>query len=201
MAGAPLGLVFATGAFAALGGLTSEQFLTWGWRIPFLAGVLGATTVGAALMVGAVVVSGGLSDRLGRRAVITAGAAFIVVFAVPLFLLVSTRSTLIIFVAVAVAWTGAAAMYGPIGTYMTEIFGANVRYTGASLGYQVGAVLGGGLAPTLAAGLYAAYGIVSVGAYVAVAAVISLLCVTLIRPSRADEQPADRAVSSHAGRP
>ncbi len=77
-----------------------------------------------------------------------------------------------------------AALYGPMAAFLTEMFTTEMRYSGASLGYQLAAVIGGGFAPLIAASLMAGTGTVhSVAAYVAVAGVISVIAVATTHES------------------
>jgi len=64
--------------------------------------------------------------------------------------------------------------YGPQAAYFTELFTTEVRYSGASLGYQIGAILGGALAPTIAVLLWTEFGILFVSVYIMVAALLTL---------------------------
>ena len=68
-------------------------------------------------------------------------------------------------------------MYGPQAAFYTELFSTEVRYSGASLGYQIGAIVGGAFAPTIATILWTEYAIIWVSVYMAIASVASLLCV------------------------
>jgi MFS family permease len=84
------------------------------------------------------------------------GAIFSALFVVPFFLLVGTGQPALVTLAIVVGVTiGHAAMYGPQASFFSELFGARVRYSGASLGYQLASVLAGGLSPMIAAGLLA----------------------------------------------
>jgi len=99
---------------------------------------------------------GALSDKLGRRPVYLFGAIFSALFVGPFFLLVDTGQPVLVGLAIVLAvCVGHAAMYGPQASFFSELFGAKVRYTGASLGYQLASVLGGGLAPLIATALFA----------------------------------------------
>ena len=71
-------------------------------------------------------------------------------------------------------------MYGPQAAFFTELFSTEVRYSGASLGYQIGAILGGAFAPTIATLLWREYDIIWVSVYIAIASGLSLLCVVLL---------------------
>jgi MFS transporter, MHS family, shikimate and dehydroshikimate transport protein len=94
-----------------------------------------------------------LSDRVGRRPVYLGGALFTMLFAFPFFWLVNTEVSYLVWLAVILALIGHSAMYGPQAAFFSELFGTNVRYTGASLGYQVASPLAGGLAPLIASQL------------------------------------------------
>ncbi|GAB3455773.1 MFS transporter [Kineococcus endophyticus] len=102
---------------------------------------------------------GWLSDRVGRRPVYLAGSVLTAVFSVPAFLLFDTGSTALVVGAVVVAVNlGHDSQYGAQGAFFAEQFDDRTRYSGASLGYSIGAVLGGGLTPLVAASLLAAGG-------------------------------------------
>ncbi len=262
MAASPAGAMLATGAFALASGLPDEQFLAWGWRLPFLlsivlvgvglfirlriletpaferikeagaevrlpvveavrehprsvllaAGmnlgfntfifvlftfmlsyattqlglprgvVLQATVVGGAVQIASVLAFSALSDRVGRRPVMLTGAAFLALYAFPLFWLVNTGSAALIFLALAIGFFGSAAIFGPMAAFIAESFDTKVRYSGASLGYQMGAVLGGGLSPFVATALLAWSGGASwsVSVYLVLGALMSLVSVYLL---------------------
>ena len=78
---------------------------------------------------------------------------FLAIFAFPFFWLLETRNLLVVDLAVVIGLIGHAAMYGPQAAFFSELFGTKVRYSGASLGYQLASPLAGGLAPLIATSL------------------------------------------------
>jgi MFS transporter, MHS family, shikimate and dehydroshikimate transport protein len=237
-AGMPIGLLLANGAFMICSQMDESKFLVWGWRVPFLLGILllgvglfirlrvlespvftaiqnespppkmpvlevlrthprnvllamgarfaenaffyiftvfvlsyGATQLGltsstmlngvllgSAVQFFAIPLFGALSDRLGRRPVYLGGAVFLALFAFPFFRMVDSGNNTVIALAITIGLIGHAAMYGPQAAFFSELFGTRVRYTGASLGYQLASPLAGGLAPLIATALLGASG-------------------------------------------
>jgi metabolite-proton symporter len=236
--GAPLGLVLGTVVFGYFSSYPEEQFLSWGWRVPFLFSIvlvaiglfirmkiaespaferikaakqearmpiieaivkhpknmllamgvrfaenglfyiyaafvfayatgvlkvsrpmiLTAVTIAAAIEVFTIPFFGFLSDKLGRRPVYTFGAAFSGLWAFPFFWLMGYKDPWLATLAVAVGLAiGHAAMYGPQGSFLSEMFSARVRYSGASLGYQLASIFAGALTPMVSTWLLKTY--------------------------------------------
>ncbi len=237
--GFPIGLILASGSFALVTKMPEADFLSWGWRIPFLFSIvlvsigsfirlnvsesplflamkekkevqanpiietlfkhpknfliavglkicevswvylltvfvvvyatknlglqkslmLQAIMIAAAIEIISIPLFGYLSDIFGRRPFYFAGAIFTIGFAFPLFWMLELRDPIFVISAIAIALSfGHGLMFGPEATYFPELFGTQVRYTGASLGFQVSAAIGGGLTPILATLLVGYFG-------------------------------------------
>ncbi|WP_083972186.1 MFS transporter [Actinoplanes awajinensis] len=119
---------------------------------------------------------GGLSDRVGRRPVYAAGAIAAAVWSFAFFPLLDTGNTLVIVLTVVVALATHAAMYGPQAAFVAEMFSTRLRYSGASMGYQIAGIFGGALAPIIAIKLVAATGSAfAVSVYVTAALLLTLV--------------------------
>jgi MHS family shikimate/dehydroshikimate transporter-like MFS transporter len=120
---------------------------------------LQAVAIAAFIQLFTIPAFGALSDRLGRRPVYLFGAIFTAIFAFPFFWLIETSlSTLLVLSVVLALSIGHAAMYAPQASFVSELFGTRVRYSGLSLGYQLASVIAGGLSPIIATGLFAKIG-------------------------------------------
>lgn len=116
--------------------------------------VLKAVSLAAVIQMMTLPVYGLLSDFIGRRPVYLFGSLFTAAFAFPFFWFVEKGQTGWLWGAMIIALAiGHAAMYGPQASFFSELFGTRVRYTGASIGYQLSSVIGGGLAPLVATDL------------------------------------------------
>jgi len=265
-AGAPVGVILANIAFISVSSLTTEEdFLSWGWRIPFLisfvlviismyiqlrledtrafkeleasksaepeekrqiksspilealrrypgrislaAGaflsiqvtfyilvafilaygvqttdlsrndILMAVLIGSAVMVPMQFVFSDYSDKNGRKGIFMTGAVLTGLWAFALFPLIDTGSFYLVILGVSGGLMFLGMMYGPQAAFFAELFSTDVRYSGASLGYQIGAIIGGSFAPTIATLLWKNYDIFWVSVYIALASLASMLSV------------------------
>ena len=268
-AGAPVGVILANIAFISVSALTTEEdFLSWGWRIPFLisfvlvlismyiqlrledtkafkeleatksqdqdnrrqiksspilealrrypgrislaAGaflsiqvtfyilvafilaygvqttelsrndILMAVLIGSALMVPTQFVFSDYSDKHGRKGIFMTGAVLTALWSFALFPLIDTGNFYLVIVGVTGGLVFLGMMYGPQAAFFAELFSTEVRYSGASLGYQIGAIIGGSFAPTIATLLWKNYDIFWVSAYIAFASLLSLISVNFL---------------------
>jgi metabolite-proton symporter len=124
---------------------------------------------------------GHLSDRIGRRRMYMIGAAVTGVFGFVYFALLGTLSTTWIFIAIVLSLIPHDMMYGPQAALIAEAFTPRLRYSGASMGYQLASVIAGGPAPLIAAWLFKSYGTgYAIATYIGVCAIISLVTATLM---------------------
>lgn len=263
--GVPLGLLLANAMFLLMVRFTSnEQFLAWGWRIPFLLSIvliglgfyirtavnespafaemkatrkdtraplndimrehkrpviIAAATFLANNMVGyiflsfllsyatstlkmerqtilAIVIAGSVSwlvnilisgwvaDRIGARRIFIIGYGAMLVWSVPFMLMVDTASVPLITIATLILTATLGLSYGAQSALFAGLFPTNVRYSGSSLAYAFGAILGGGFAPFIATWLVLKTGTgLSVGVYMLAMVAISLIASIMIKPS------------------
>jgi len=135
-----------------------------------------------------------LSDRVGRSPVYLAGAVLLGFWAFPLFWLVDTRNVVLITVALLVGQLFLSMMYGPQAALFSEMFSRRVRYSGASIGYQLAAVFAGGLAPIIMVWLLDTTGTsLSVSLYIFAMAALTFFSVYLVTETYEDEMAEDVA--------
>ena len=146
--------------------------------------MLTAVLIAAAIMVPTQFYFSGLSDRLGRKQVYRWGAILTGLWGFALFPLIDTGDTVLICLAITMGLVFLGMQYGPQAAYFTELFTTEVRYSGASLGYQIGAIIGGALAPTIAVLLWDSFGIFYVSVYIAIAAVLTLLSLSQLEETK-----------------
>ena len=131
------------------------------FSLSYLATVLGlprslaliSLSIGLVFNVLTEVFFGGLSDRLGRRAVYGAGVVVTIIWVFAFFVLLDTRQPLLITLAIVVALIAHAMMYGPQAAFITEQFPTRVQFAGSSIGYTLAGIVGGGIAPAIFATL------------------------------------------------
>lgn len=118
--------------------------------------VLAAIMVTSILMPAIIMFTGGRSDSIGRRPLIMIGAGLLMAWAFPFFWLADLASGPMLFLAMFLSSVGQALTYGPLAAFMAELFEPKIRYSGASLAYQLAAVLVSGVAPLVMTWLIAA---------------------------------------------
>jgi MFS family permease len=140
---------------------------------------------------------GALSDRVGRRPLYLFGSVFLLLFSFPFFWLLNTGAAPLVWLAIVLGVNvGHDTMYGPQAAYFSELFGTRVRYSGASLGYQLASVFAGGLAFPVSTWLIGRFDYQSIAIYMAIMALITVVSVLLasetfredIRETRAEER-------------
>ena len=283
--GAPLGLIVANAVFLPMASLPEQQFLSWGWRVPFLASIVivivglfirlrilespgfkraretntivrvpiltalrkypkqivlaagaylssGVTfyvtnvfglsygteqlglqnnTMLTLIIITAVFTTfalpafGALSDRVGRRPTFIAGVVGMGAFAFPWLWLLNTKTYALMLIGFILIFIPYSACYGALAAFFAETFGMRVRYSGFSLGYTLGTIVGSGFAPFIATFLLGRTGTgASVAVYMIVIAVVSAVSAVLLAEtyrSDIEEDPLEReAVVSQGSR-
>jgi MFS family permease len=156
---------------------------------------LNAVLIASAIEFVAIPAWGALSDRVGRRPVYLFGAIGIAVWGYVFFALLDTRSFVLTTLAVTVGLLFHGAMYGPQAAFLSELFGTKVRYSGASVGYQLASILAGGLAPFIATALLREYRSgTPVAIYLTLAGLVSILGILVATETRSRDLDADDAV-------
>ncbi|EJL40041.1 MFS transporter [Brevibacillus agri] len=140
---------------------------------------LNAVTIATLVTTIAIPFMGKLSDKIGRKPLYIGGTIAMMLFAFPYFYMLSTKSALWLTVATVI---GLGILWAPVtavlGTLFSEIFSTNVRYTGVTVGYQLGAALAGGTAPLIATALLSSFNSwVPVALYIVLCGMISLVAI------------------------
>ncbi|MGD2131474.1 MAG: MFS transporter [Maricaulaceae bacterium] len=146
--------------------------------------VLAAVLIASAIQIPTQFWASAFSDKHGRRGIYMVGAALSGVWAFAVFPLIDTGNFYLITLAILVGFVLLGMQYGPQAAFFTELFSTHVRYSGASLGYQIGAILGGALAPTFAVALWTNFGVMYVAAYMALAAALTVLSVLMLTETK-----------------
>ena len=150
--------------------------------------ILGYVSGAALLSLVTIPFFGWLSDRIGRRRLTTIACVVMLVFPFVWFGLLDTKSAGLVFLAILLSMPVHDMQYGPQAALIAESFPSNVRYTGASLGYQLASITAGGPAPLVALYLYQTFGSSTpIAIYLMICSVISLVCVRLLPSGQYDE--------------
>jgi MFS family permease len=124
---------------------------------------------------------GHISDRIGRKKTYMIGAALTGAFGFLYFAMLDTGSYALIFLAIVLSLIPHDIMYGPQAALIAELFPGRLRYSGASLGYQLASVIAGGPAPLIATWLFATYGTpYAIAVYILACAIVSLIATALM---------------------
>ena len=139
--------------------------------------ILAAILIASAIQVPVQFVFASYSDKHGRKGIFMLGAILTALWAFAIFPLIDTGNFWYTLLAISGGLIFLAMMYGPQAAFFTELFTTEVRYSGATLGYQFGAIAGGAFAPTIATYLWTEYDVFWVSVYIAFASLLTLLSV------------------------
>ena len=159
--------------------------------------ILEMLLIGAAVQFFLIPAIGLLSDKVGRRPLYLAGAVGVAVWSFVFFGLIDSMTPGKVLLAVVGGLFFHSLMYAPQAAFFSELFGTSVRYTGASVGYQLASIIAGGLAPIIAVKLLgdvADSNTTAVALYVSVASVISVVAVLAAKETRGSSLRHDRVV-------
>jgi MFS family permease len=144
--------------------------------------VLNAVLCAAALSFISVPLFGHLSDRIGRKRMYMIGAIVTMIYGFAYFYLLDTTSPTLIFIAIFLSLIPHDMMYGPQAALIAELFTGRLRYTGASLGYQLASIIAGGPAPLIAVWLLGQYGTgYAIAGFIAACGAISLIATAMVK--------------------
>jgi len=163
---------------------------------------LNGVLVGAAMGAITMPLWGLLSDKIGRRPVYAFGAAGMILWAFVFYRLLDTKDPNLIIAAMAIGVTVHSAMNGPQGAFISELFPTRIRYSGASLCYQVTTIVGGSWAPLISLALFKAYhSALPISLYFAACCTVSLVAALAAKETKGltfDEIDADAAAQARA---
>jgi len=143
--------------------------------------ILAAVLVGSCVSFISIPLSGHVSDLIGRRKMYLIGAVVTGIFGFVYFGMVDTVSPTLIFIAIVLSLIPHDMMYGPQAALIAEAFTPRLRYSGASLGYQLASIIAGGPAPLIATALFASYHTgYAISIYIAACAVVSIISASMM---------------------
>ena len=143
--------------------------------------ILSAVMVAAIVSFFTIPISGHISDKIGRKKMYILGVVAMGLFGFLYFGMVDTAIPSAVFIAIVISLIPHDMQYGPQAAFIAESFTPRLRYSGASLGYQLASIIAGGPAPIIATALFAAYHTgYAVSIYIAACAVISLVSAALM---------------------
>jgi MFS family permease len=140
------------------------------------AGILGAVTIGTGIIVG-----GTISDYLGRRKVILTANILGCAWALVLFPLLNTGSIVAFWVGLSISTLIAGLAFGVAGSYLSELYQTQYRYTAAALAYSFGQIIGGAIPPLVAGPVIAAFGGYAFSVLLALLCLISVICAFVLK--------------------
>jgi MFS family permease len=143
--------------------------------------VLTAVLVASCVSFITIPLSGHISDRIGRRKMYLIGTVATGIFGFVYFAMLGSETPVLVFLAIVLSLIPHDMMYGPQAALIAEAFTPRLRYSGASLGYQLASVIAGGPAPLIATALFAAYHTgYAVAIYIAACAVVSVISAAMM---------------------
>ncbi|XPP26852.1 MAG: MFS transporter [Leucobacter sp.] len=144
--------------------------------------VLLATTLAAFGWLAFTLFGGIISDRIGRVRTFQIGYVLLAIWAIPMWFLIDTGDIVMYFLALFLLTVGLGLSYGPQAALYAEMFPADIRYSGVSISYAIGAILGGAFAPLIAELVFGATGASwTIGLYILGVTIISLIAVSLVK--------------------
>jgi metabolite-proton symporter len=184
--GYPRSIALATGSMISTGAffyVVNTYALSYAatYKVQSRNAMLIAVLVSAVVSAATLPYFGALAQRVGRRRLILIGLAAMTVWIFPTFLAIDSGSVWLLIPTYVIGAALMSVSYGPQATFITELFDARVRFSASSTSFQLGVLLGGAVAPLIAAALVAATGTsMSVAGYVAALSLVSLVCVVLV---------------------
>lgn len=146
--------------------------------------VLAVTVASGFLMLLGIIIASNLSDRIGRRPVLIAANSIAAVWALALFPVLHIGTLAAYATCVVISMFTCGLIFGPVGSFMSELFQTRYRYTAVGFCYNTAGILGGALPPLFAARIIAAYGNLAFGAVLATLCVASVICCATLKETR-----------------